>query len=158
MTTVRPELLKDLTPAEAEEVLALGTRIELASGAELFSLGSTADHLYVVERGRISLTLPMQLQGHEQDVLVEERMPGQTVGWSGLIPPYRFTLKATAPLQTAVISLSRSVLLDHFARHPFVGYAVTRNLAAVIGQRLQVFQAMWLREMQRVVELRSAQQ
>jgi hypothetical protein len=30
------------------------------------------------------------------------------------------------------------------------------NLASVIGQRLQVFQAMWLREMQRVVELRSS--
>jgi hypothetical protein len=37
-----------------------------------------------------------------------------------------------------------------------VGYAVTRNLAAVIGQRLQVFQAMWLREMQRVIDTRSA--
>ncbi|MCX6552485.1 MAG: cyclic nucleotide-binding domain-containing protein [Acidobacteria bacterium] len=156
MAPVQSELLKDLTPDEAAAVLALGRRIELASGAELFSLGSTADHLYIVERGRISLTLPMQVQGHDQDVLVEERLPGQTVGWSGLIPPYRFTLKATAPLETDVIALSRSALLEYFAIHPFVGYAITRNLAAVIGERLQIFQAMWLREMQRVVELRSA--
>ena len=35
-----------------------------------------------------------------------------------------------------------------------MGYTVTRNLAAVIGHRLEVFQTMWLREMQRVVELR----
>ena len=28
--------------------------------------------------------------------------------------------------------------------------------SAIVGQRLQVFQAMWLREMQRVVEYRSA--
>jgi hypothetical protein len=33
-----------------------------------------------------------------------------------------------------------------------VGYAVSLNLAAVIGERLQLFQAMWLREMQRTVE------
>ena len=46
-------------------------------------------------------------------------------------------------------------LLEHFASHPFVGYAITRNLAGVIGQRLQVFQAMWLREMQRMVQQRS---
>jgi CRP-like cAMP-binding protein len=152
MSSVEPELLKTLTPAEAAEVLSLGSRVQLASGAELFSLGAPADHLYLVDRGRISLTLPMQVQGREQDVQVEERLPGQTVGWSGLIPPYRFTLKATALLETEVVALSRSSLLEHFARNPYVGYAITRNLAAVIGQRLQVFQAMWLREMQRTVE------
>ena len=146
------ELLKTLTGTEAEDVLTLGNRIALATGAELFRLGAPAEHLYVVDRGRLSLTLPMQVQGREQDVQVEERLPGQTVGWSGLIPPYRFTLKATALLETEVIALSRSALLDHFARNPYVGYAITRNLAAVIGQRLQVFQAMWLREMQRTVE------
>jgi len=152
MANAEPELLATLTADEAAEVLALGSRIQLASGAQLFSLGASADHLYVVERGRLSLTLPMQVQGREQDVQVEERLPGQTVGWSGLIPPYRFTLKATALLESEVVALTRSALLDHFARHPFVGYAITRNLAAVIGQRLQVFQAMWLREMQRTVE------
>jgi CRP/FNR family transcriptional regulator, cyclic AMP receptor protein len=152
MANSDPELLATLTPDESAEVLALGSRIQLASGAELFSLGAPAEHLYVVERGRISLTLPMQVQGREQDVQVEERLAGQTVGWSGLIPPYRFTLKATALLESEVLALSRSALLDHFARRPFVGYAITRNLAAVIGQRLQVFQAMWLREMQRTVE------
>jgi CRP-like cAMP-binding protein len=152
MPTVEPELLKSLTPAEAADVLALGTRVQLASGDELFALGAPAEHLYVVDRGRVSLTLPMQVQGREQDVQVEERLPGQTVGWSGLIPPYRFTLKATALLETEVLALSRSALLDHFANNPYVGYAITRNLAAVIGQRLQVFQAMWLREMQRTVE------
>jgi hypothetical protein len=33
---------------------------------------------------------------------------------------------------------------------------VSLNLASVIGQRLQLFQTMWLREMQRTVELRYA--
>jgi hypothetical protein len=46
------------------------------------------------------------------------------------------------------------VLLDHLAAHPDIGYRVALNVAAVIGRRLQVLQAMWLREMQRVVELR----
>ena len=34
-----------------------------------------------------------------------------------------------------------------------VGYVVMRNVAAVTGHRLQVFQAMWLREIQRTVAL-----
>lgn len=156
MTEVRPDLLAGLSHDEAEALLALGERVSLASSELLFRMGDEANTLYVVERGRIALTLPMQVFGQQEDVLVEERSPGQTVGWSALIPPYRFTLNARAPLETELIAFTRSALLDHFGREPVVGYIVTRNVASVIGQRLQVFQAMWLREMQRLVELRCA--
>jgi len=156
MTNGIPDLLKGLPKETVDETLALGSTIFLNGGDELFALGAEADCLYLVARGRINLTLPMQVRGNEQDVLVEERVPGQTVGWSALTPPYRFTLRATAPLATQVISLSREVLCDHFRKHPDIGYTVTLNLAGVIGQRLQLFQAMWLREMERMVELRCA--
>ena len=152
----QPDLLKDLSQDAVERTLALGSRITLAPGEELFRLGTPASNLYLVERGRVRLTLPMQVRGKEEDVLVEERSAGQTVGWSALIPPFRFTLKATAPLETEVLAISREALREHFKLHPDVGCVVSLNLAAVIGQRLQLFQAMWLREMQRTVELRYA--
>jgi CRP-like cAMP-binding protein len=155
MVTNQPELLRGLSDEQAQAVVALGTRIRVASGAELFPLGAPANSVFVVERGQIALTLPMQVRHSEEDVLIEERTPGQALGWSALIPPHRFTLKATAPLDSEVLSIPRAALLEHFAAHPEVGYIVTRNVAEVMGRRLQVFQAMWLREMQRVVELRT---
>ena len=82
-----------------------GKRLVLTTGEELFHLGDAAESIYLVVRGRLRLTLPMQVRGREEDVLVEERSSGQTVGWSALIPPYRFTLTATAPLETEVIAL-----------------------------------------------------
>ena len=153
MNTLQADLLKGLTDAQSAELLALGARHQYQTGAELFSLGAAASSVFLIERGRIALTLPMQVQGREEDVMVEERDGGQVVGWSGLIPPHRFTLKATAQLQTDVIVLEREALLAHFAKNPQVGYIITRNVASVTGQRLQIFQAMWLREMQRVIEL-----
>jgi CRP-like cAMP-binding protein len=150
------ELLKGLPPAEAERVLALGKRLLLTAGAELFHLGDAAGSLYLVARGRVRLTLPMQVRHHEEDILVEECSSGQTVGWSALIPPHRFTLTAAVPLETEVIALGREALNAYFAAHPDTGYAVSVNLASVIGQRLQLFQAMWLREVQRMVESRCA--
>ncbi len=156
MTATQPDLLRGLGDDEAARVMTLGTRISLQSGEELFRLGAPAESVFVIERGRIALTLPIQVGGREEDILVEERVTGQTVGWSGLIPPHRFTLRASAPLETEVVALPRAALLEYFAAHPAAGYVVTRNLASVVGQRLQVFQAMWRREMQRVVALRSA--
>ena len=151
------ELLNGISSAEAEQVLKLGTRMVVPAGTSLFRLGDPADRLFLVDRGRIKLTLPMLVRGREEDVFVEERAPGQAVGWSALIPPYRFTLTATAaPYDAKVIALSREGLLKYFAGNPAAGQKIALNLAVVIGHRLQLFQTMWLREMQRTVEAHSA--
>jgi CRP-like cAMP-binding protein len=156
MANGTPELLKGLPDDEAARVAALGRWLRLSTGEVLFDLGAAADSIYLIRQGRIALTLPMQVGGRAEDVMVEERGPGQTVGWSALIPPHRFTLKASALLETELLVLGRQALLDHFATRPDAGYALITNVAAIVGQRLQVFQAMWLREMQRVVAYRSA--
>jgi CRP-like cAMP-binding protein len=148
-----PELLAGLAPEQAARVLALGTPVTLGAGEMLFDLGAEADALYVIDRGRIVLSLPIRVGGREEHVLIEERQAGQALGWSALIPPHRFTLRATAPLDTVVTAWPREALLERFALEPEVGYAVMRNVARVTGQRLQLFQAMWLREMQRTVAL-----
>jgi len=153
---VNVDLLKGLEQSAAEHVLALGKRMLLTTGAQLFHLGDDAESIYLVTRGRLRLTLPMQVCNREEDVLVEEACCGQAVGWSALIPPYRFTLTAAAPLETELIALPREALNRYFAEHPDTGQTVAWNLSAIIGQRLQLFQAMWLREIQRMVELRCA--
>lgn len=150
------KLLHGLSPAEADEVLALGSRVTVASGGSLFQLGDSADRLFLIERGRIRLSFPMLVRGKEEDVFFEEKTPGETVGWSAMVPPYCFTLSATAPLETEVIALPREALLASFDRAPQVGRKISLNLAVLVGQRLQQVQAMWMREMQRVVELKSA--
>jgi len=156
MANLQPDLLRGLSDEEAAGFMALGVPTSLASGQTLFRLGAEADRAYLVVRGRIALTLPIQIRGVEEEVLVEEKMPAETVGWSGLVPPHRFTLNATAPIASELVGFSRSAVLDHFTTHPSVGHRVTRNLATVIGHRLQVFQTMWLREMQRAVDHRYA--
>jgi CRP-like cAMP-binding protein len=152
------ELLKGLEPGDAAALVALGTRLTLPAGSVLFTLGADAESAYAIESGRVSLTLPMQVGGREQDVLVEERTAGETVGWSALVPPHRFTLTAKTLIDSEVIAFSRVALLEHFASRPEVGLVVTRNLSAIMGQRLQVLQAMWLREIQRVVHMTVAAQ
>lgn len=151
------ELLNGLSSAEAEQVLKLGAPMVVPAGTSLFRLGDPAGRLFLVERGRIKLTLPMSVRGQEENVFVEERAPGQAVGWSALIPPYRFTLTATAALHDAeVIALPREALLGFFAANPAAGHKIALNLALVVGHRLHLFQTMWLREMQRTVEAHSA--
>ena len=149
MSGSQPDLLAGLSAADAQVILSLGTTQTLTPGTVLFRLGDVADAVYLIERGRIALSLPMQLGGRPQDVVVEEHDAGQTVGWSALLPPHRFTLTGTAPLASTVLAIRRDVLMYFCAAQPRLGYAIALNIAAIVGQRLQVFQTMWLREMQR---------
>lgn len=145
------DLLAGLDDGDAAEVMAIGAPVSLDAGAVLFQLGTDATSLYLVERGLVALTMPLQVGGREEDVLVDERTPGQTLGWSTLIPPYRFTLNASVPVATDLIELGREQLIAHFQKRPAVGYRVSQNVAALVGHRLQVCQAMWLRQMQHIV-------
>jgi CRP/FNR family cyclic AMP-dependent transcriptional regulator len=154
MSSFQTELLNGLSPEEAGRFMALGQRVDLAAGSHLFELGEPADRMYLVVRGRVCLTLPMQIAGAQKDVLIEEKMAGETLGWSGLVPPHRFTLKATAAMDSELLAFPRSTVQQLFSENHALGYTVTRNVATVIGHRLEVFQTMWLREMQRMVELR----
>ena len=156
MSNFGTDLVRGLPEEEASRVLALAEPLSMPSGGVLFQLGASAGHLYVVVSGRVDLTLPMRIRDREEDVLLEEKHAGDMLGWSGLIPPHRFTLKAKAAMETELLAFPRAPLLAHFEANPAVGHAVMRNVAAVVAQRLQVFQALWLREMQRMVELRCA--
>lgn len=150
------DLMTDLERGDRAEIAQLGQRLTLAAGGVLFTLGAPADCVYAIERGRVSLTLPMRVGDREQNVLVEERVGGETVGWSALVPPYRFTLTATVLIDTEIVAFSRTALHAYFGERPDVGVKVTRNVAAIVGHRLQVLQTMWLREMQRVVQMKLA--
>jgi CRP-like cAMP-binding protein len=150
------ELLQGLAPADAAQVLTLGTRKHILSGTSLFRLGELAQCLYLVENGQIRLTLPLHIRGREEDVLIEEKGPGQTVGWSALIPPYRFTLSATTAADTDVVALTPEALHTLFETSPSTGAKLCLNLALIVGHRLQTLQAMWLREIQRTVAQHTA--
>lgn len=150
------ELLQGLAPADAEKVLSLGTRKKIAAGTSLFRLGDLAQCLYLVESGRIRLTLPLQIGERKEEVLIEEKGPGQTVGWSALIPPYRFTLSAATAADAEVVALTPEALHTFLESSSTVGVRLCLNLAMIVGHRLQTLQAMWLREIQRTVELHAA--
>lgn len=150
------DLLRGVNPDDVSRILSLGTTRALVPGEVVFDLAEEAASLYLVAEGMIELTLPLRVGGKPKYVPVEERVRGQMLGWSALVPPYRFTLRATAGTETELLSLPRDGLQEFFSFHPELGLVVMTNLATIVGQRFQVFQTMWLRQVQRVLEAGNA--
>lgn len=151
MSLPESDLLRGLLPSHVTAIESCGHAVVLSAGDVLFPMGGDAECLYVIRRGRIVLTLPMQINGREQDVAIEEHEPGETLGWSALIPPHKFTLKGVAPVPSEVLAIPRLELMDYCTAFPDAGFAIGMNTAGIIGHRLHLFQAMWLRQMQRAV-------
>ncbi len=150
------ELFRGIDAAGLERVHALGQATEVPSGAVLFRMGDVAAQLYIVLRGRVALSMPIQVRGAEQDLTVEEKGPLEVVGWSALMPPHHATLSARALLDSELFVLPGDALKAALDREPTLGLRVMSNLAAVIGRRLHQAQALWVRELQRTVAARYA--
>jgi CRP-like cAMP-binding protein len=120
-------------------------------GDHIFRLGERAERLFIVRHGIVNLTMPMSVNGREREVVVQEARPGDTIGWSAVIEPYRFTMSAVAGSSVELIAFSTRELQSVVEACPDAGLRIMTNLAKVIARRLQVMHAMWTRELQRAV-------
>jgi hypothetical protein len=151
------ELLNGLSSDEAEQVLKLGTRLIAPGGAELFRLGDHADSPDPDRTGPDQAYPAAAGPGPGRGYFRGRKISRSDRGLVGPDSALPFTLTATALLLEAeVIALPREALIEYLAANPAAGYKIALNLAVVIGHRLEMFHTMWLREMQRTVEVRSA--
>jgi CRP-like cAMP-binding protein len=99
----------------------------------------------------VELTFPLSFGGAVREVSVESKTPGSVLGWSALVKPHRFTLSARAAEKSELATFSRTDLLRVFEADPRVGCVVMQHIAEVVGRRLLQVEALWARELQRVV-------
>lgn len=136
---------------DAARLFELARPLSCREGDCLFRLGDAADRLYVVATGRVELTFPVVLGSVTREVPFESTARGNTVGWSALVEPYRFTLSARAAESSELATFRREDLFRLFEAEPRVGHVVMRRVAEIIGRRLLRMQALWVRELQRAV-------
>ena len=144
-------LLQGLNADERDRFLALGRPQSFSKDESLFLLGDNADRLYVVITGKVALCIPIQVSDTFKDISVEEAGPGETLGWSALVKPYRFTRSARAAEASEVIAFTRRELLEFFETQPRIGYIVLTRISELVGLRLLKMRALWARTLQRVI-------
>ena len=151
------ELFEGLRPDELRSVSAIGRTRPLRAGEYLFLLGDGAEFLCVVVKGQVDLCFPMSLGTVVKDISVESVGPGQTLGWSALVKPYRFTLSARATEPSEVIGFARHDLVRLFETEPRIGCTLLTKVSELVGARLSAFQALWGRELQRRLATKSSE-
>ena len=108
--------------------------VHFRAGEYLFHEGEPADRFFVVRRGRVALDV--HVPGRTETVVdtVEE---GDVVGWSWLVPPYRWFFDARAVAEVSAVAVDASCLRTKCEEDPALGYAMMQRVARVMYHRLQ---------------------
>ncbi len=141
-------IFEDVSQEAIEELCSRGREVSFEPGHKLFERDQHADELMIVQEGVVDLVFPILIMSVTREVAMESAQAGAVLAWSSLVSPHRFMLSARCASRCVLTCLSRENLHAFFEVHPQTGYLFMRNLAEVIGRRLQAMQAMWMRELQ----------
>ena len=130
-----------LPEAELELISSTARTVRFAARQRLFSEGQPAQGCWLIEDGRV--TLDMAVPGRGQ-VVLQTLGPGDVLGWSWLVPPYRWHYGATAVLPTTATELDTEQLRALAEQDPRFGYTLVLTLFEAVLQRLQATRARLL--------------
>jgi CRP/FNR family transcriptional regulator, cyclic AMP receptor protein len=108
--------------------------VHFRPGEYLFREGDAADQFFVIRRGRVALDVHAPGRGGVVLDTVEE---GDVVGWSWLVPPYRWFLDARAVKDVSAMTFDATCLRGKCDEDPALGYALMQRVVQVMYQRLQ---------------------
>jgi CRP-like cAMP-binding protein len=103
------------------------------AGEFLFREGEWANTFYVIRSGRVTI----EIRTPTGSVVLDTARDGDVVGWSWLIPPYRWTFDARATEDTRAIVLDGQCLRGKCEVDPALGYALLQRVVQVMSLRLQ---------------------
>jgi len=121
--------------ADAMRLIAgCASNVHFAEGEFLFEEGHEANQFWVIRRGRVA----MQMESPGQGAIVTDTMDeGEVVGWSWLVPPYRFFADGRAVTPVSATALDGACLRGKCEADPELGYQLLKRVTSVMYQRLQ---------------------
>jgi CRP/FNR family transcriptional regulator, cyclic AMP receptor protein len=105
---------------------------QFESGRTIAREGDAAERFYLVRHGRIAL---LTHGGSRGWLTVETLQDGDILGWSWLIPPYRWQFDARASAATRVTAFDGTCLRDRCERDTRLGYELVRRFAGELARR-----------------------
>jgi CRP/FNR family cyclic AMP-dependent transcriptional regulator len=142
-------LTHELSAHTRARLAELGRRVSVRAGEVLMREGDPADFLAVVIDGRVGLRMRVPERGQVTVLTVE---PGDVIGWSAIVPPYRSTSTPTALADTELAYFEGPTLRAALAEdaefaadiYPVLLKAVSRRLEGTRLQLLDLFSHRWV--------------
>ena len=108
--------------------------VHFNAGQIIFREGEEANQFYLVRDGKVAVELFAAERGA---ITILTLAAGEVLGWSWLVPPYRWKFDARALESTRAIALDGKCLRTKAEQDHDLGYELLKRVAHTMEERLQ---------------------
>lgn len=115
-------------------ILGCASNVRFAEGSYLIHEGQLANKFLLVRTGRVALETDVNARGPLRIATVG---PGEVLGWSWLISPFRWHFSGLAVAEVSAIALDGDCLRTKCESDHDFGFEMLRRLSQVMERRLE---------------------
>jgi CRP/FNR family transcriptional regulator, cyclic AMP receptor protein len=126
--------LMNLSDEHMKTLIGCASNSHFVEGEYLIREGELANKFFLIRTGRVALEVAVSGKG---SLRIQTTGPGEILGWSWLIYPFRWHFSGVAVADTRAVSLDGECLRKKCESDPAFGYDMLKRLAAVMENRLE---------------------
>jgi CRP/FNR family cyclic AMP-dependent transcriptional regulator len=135
METLEPILKKHLFFKGLEQeyldfIVGCASNVVFKEGEIIMKENDPADKFYLIREGTVAIEIT-------RTVTIQTLHGGDILGWSWLIPPYRYRFNCRAVEKVRAIALDGKCLREKCEKNHDLGYELLKRLTSVFTQRLE---------------------
>ena len=125
--------LAGLSFEHMQTLIGCASNVRFADGDTIIHEGQVANKFYLMRSGRVALQ--MDVPG-KTALRIQTVGPGEILGWSWLISPFRWHFSGIVVLETRAIALDGECLRAKCETDTSFGYEMLKRLSQVMERRL----------------------
>ena len=114
-------------------IAGCASNVKFSAGEQIFREGESADRFFLLRYGAVAVEMFAPGKG---PITIQTLHEGDVLGWSWLLPPYRWRHDARAIELTRAFAFEGTCLRRKCEDDPRFGYQLMRHFAGVISERL----------------------
>ncbi|HLJ58192.1 MAG TPA: cyclic nucleotide-binding domain-containing protein [bacterium] len=125
---------RGLPPDDLALIAGCASNVRFDGGSYLFHEGDPSDRFYLIRHGRVAIEISSPGRGR---MTISTLGPGEMLGWSWLVPPYRKQSDSRALELVRATAFDGACIRKKCEEDPRLGYELLKRFAQIIGQRLR---------------------
>lgn len=126
--------ISDLEDKYLQTLLSCATNVTYSDGDHLFREGEEATKFFLIRTGKVALELHASERGTIRILTIG---PGEVLGWSWLISPYRWHFDAIAVEDVRAFALDGKCLRTKCENDHDFGYEMYKRFSQVLENRIK---------------------
>jgi CRP-like cAMP-binding protein len=127
--------ISDMEEHYVKQITGCASNVVYRENEYIFKEGEEAKKFFLIRTGKVALEINGREKGKIRFLTIG---PGQILGWSWIVMPYKWHFDAKVIENVRAIALDGECLRKKFDDDPKLGYEMLKRFSQILEQRLNV--------------------